>query len=297
MKYEKKVERNLEIVKMRHEGKSMSEIAEHFGISPSSVHDVCVRHGVAGVMSDRKGTPSPINQYTNGTFDREANAIRYINERTPNFEYAGNFTGLDGYVDLKCKTCGTITRKSFVTVKHGTAVCLECAKRKTQEKQEAKRADREKQKQAEREAREHDRWLHMQYVQTTICKCKQCGDYFISYSNRKVYCSDACAKKMDNSIGSDKRVKKLKHAMVDKDITLERLYKRDKGKCYICGQICDWNDCTVRDNGVFIANDNYPSIDHVKPLSKGGKHSWKNIKLACRRCNSLKSDKIIPATP
>jgi hypothetical protein len=48
------------------------------------------------------------------------------------FEYAGNFTGIDGYVDLKCKKCGTILRKSFVCVKHGKAKCEEC-KHKEQE--------------------------------------------------------------------------------------------------------------------------------------------------------------------
>ena len=97
------------------------------------------------------------NQYTNGSFDRIANAIRYINERTPNFEYAGNFTGVDGYVDLKCKTCGTVMRKSFVTVKHGATRCDECAKRKREADKELKRIYRERKKYAERLKRERDK--------------------------------------------------------------------------------------------------------------------------------------------
>lgn len=34
-----------------------------------------------------------------------------------------------------------------------------------------------------------------------------------------------------------------------------------------------------------------PSVDHVKPLAKGGKHSWRNVVLAHRICNTLKSDR------
>ena len=80
---------------------------------------------------------------------------------------------------------------------------------------------------------------------------------------------------------------------VDKDITLERLYKRDSGVCYICGKVCDWNDFIVED-GVTICGDNYPSIEHVTPISKGGLHSWDNVRLACRRCNTLKRNNPLP---
>lgn len=33
------------------------------------------------------------------------------------------------------------------------------------------------------------------------------------------------------------------------------------------------------------------TIDHVTPLSKGGKHSLENLVMACKPCNSSKSDK------
>lgn len=78
--------------------------------------------------------------------------------------------------------------------------------------------------------------------------------------------------------------------MVDKDITVEGLFRRDKGICYLCGRECSFDDYVIRD-GVFIAGDWYPSIDHVIPLSKGGVHSWDNVKLAHRRCNLIKRDK------
>jgi 5-methylcytosine-specific restriction endonuclease McrA len=33
------------------------------------------------------------------------------------------------------------------------------------------------------------------------------------------------------------------------------------------------------------------TIDHVIPLSKGGRHEWTNVVTACSRCNNLKGDK------
>lgn len=33
------------------------------------------------------------------------------------------------------------------------------------------------------------------------------------------------------------------------------------------------------------------TIDHVMPLSKGGKHAWDNVVAACERCNQRKGDR------
>ena len=76
----------------------------------------------------------------------------------------------------------------------------------------------------------------------------------------------------------------------DYSITLNELYERDNGICKLCGHPCDWEDYT-RSGETFIAGDYYPSIDHIKPLSKGGEHNWSNVQLAHRICNSIKSDR------
>lgn len=44
---------------------------------------------------------------------------------------------------------------------------------------------------------------------------------------------------------------------------------------------------------VNVVGKTYPSIDHVFPLSKGGLHSWDNVKLAHHYCNTIKSDKVV----
>lgn len=272
------------------EGHTMAEVADKFGYTKEYVQRIC-----KGIAPQQSQPEVYRNQYTNGTFNREANAIRYINERTPNFEYAGNFTGIDGYVDLKCKRCGTIVRKSFVSVKHGSATCAECARRKREADKELKRIHRERKRYAERLERERDKWRMMTPIQMSLTPCPCCGDYFVPLNSNQIYCSVECANRINNARSKDKRIKRMMHVIVDKNITLERLYKRDNGKCYICGCTCNWNDCYTREDGTFIANNNYPSIDHVVPLHKGGEHSWNNVKLACRGCNSVKRDAIIPS--
>lgn len=78
----------------------------------------------------------------------------------------------------------------------------------------------------------------------------------------------------------------------DNDITLEKLYNRSTGVCALCGRPCDYEDY-VFNGSVFIAGNRYPSIDHIKPLSKGGSHTWDNVQLAHKQCNSIKSDKTL----
>ena len=43
---------------------------------------------------------------------------------------------------------------------------------------------------------------------------------------------------------------RIKEQMVDSDITIERLFERDNGKCALCGGQCDWNDYTRKNNTV-----------------------------------------------
>lgn len=261
------------------EGHTMSEVADRFGYNKSYVQRIC-----KGIAPQQARPAEYRNQYTNGTFDREANIIKCITERAPNFEYVGEFTGVDGFVNLKCKVCGTVTRKSCVTVRHGHATCDECKRRE--------RFNKQIEQERERNERERTRWLSKTWVQKIMAVCPCCGDMFIPSYGRK-YCSDKCSKRVQYATAKDKRIQKIKHAVVDKGITLQRLYERDNGKCYLCGQICDWSDCERRD-GAFIAYDNYPSIDHVIPLSKGGLHAWDNVRLACRGCNTMKRDTISP---
>jgi len=36
-----------------------------------------------------------------------------------------------------------------------------------------------------------------------------------------------------------------------------------------------------------------PELDHRRPLSKGGAHTYANCQTACRKCNGLKSNRAV----
>ncbi len=126
--------------------------------------------------------------------------------------------------------------------------------------------------------------------------CKECGKEFVTtFGSRKqrVFCSHRCMQLWCQRKGTKNYEMRKRKALIDTDISLKALFKRDKGICYLCGKQADWDDCSTDKNGAFITGPNYPSIDHVFPISKGGKHSWNNVKLAHHRCNTLKRDKVL----
>ena len=110
-------------------------------------------------------------------------------------------------------------------------------------------------------------------------QCTYCGKWFVSIAGSET-CSDECRRKRENYIKS-KRIKK--NGKPDNTITLPRLFEKYNGICNICGKQISF-ECS-RESG------DYPSIDHIKPISKGGLHRWNNVQLACRSCNIKKRDK------
>lgn len=114
-------------------------------------------------------------------------------------------------------------------------------------------------------------------------ECVECGKYFIAKGDNVVCCSKKCAKRRQNR-NKDKRI--TKNGAADTTITLTKLYMRDKGVCQICGKHIDF-DCDPNSK-------HYPSIDHIQPIAKGGLHTWDNVQLACRKCNTIKRDTYTP---
>ena len=105
------------------------------------------------------------------------------------------------------------------------------------------------------------------------------------------YCSIECSNKRNNRIKEINKRKRLReNGKVNWDISLSKLIKRDKNICHICGEKCNKKDYIIDEDNNFIVGKSYPSIDHVIPVSKGGTHTWDNVKLAHHYCNTIKSD-------
>ena len=62
------------------------------------------------------------------------------------------------------------------------------------------------------------------------------------------------------------------------------LFERFNYVCQGCNVKC------VYPNDINYNDDNCATIDHIKPISKGGDHTYINTQLLCRMCNSIKRD-------
>lgn len=259
--------------KYKAQGHTMDEVAERFGVSQSHASIVC--KGIAPQLARPQ-------KYRNGYsgIDKDILGRKLIEERLPDFEYVGGYTVSDGFVDIRCRACGAILHKSCVTIRHRKTTCDNCKRIETEQ--------REKQRKIEADKKEWAKAGKRQAEQLSFATCECCGSLFMPISKQNKYCSIECQHKVLNALGKDKRIRKIANALVDRNIDLKQLFKRDGGLCSICGKECRWDDSEVMDDGTFIAFKDYPSIDHIVPLSKGGKHEWSNVQLACRSCNSKK---------
>lgn len=125
-------------------------------------------------------------------------------------------------------------------------------------------------------------------------KCKECGERFEMRSSRSKFCSPECGNKNYYRTKELKRRKRLQeNGKINYRINKKRLIEREGDNCKICGKPVDYNDCRHNEDGHFIAGPKYPSIDHIIPVAKGGTHTWDNVQLTHKHCNSIKSDKSL----
>lgn len=279
------------ILELRLQGKSYNEIAALTGIKRYAIVHACISWGEGGFAPGKENKVVSIDE------------VR-ANVEKCGFEYIGGFKNAKSIITVRCSACG----KTFDRLYHifrdkvnGTwqfgNECPLCRQDLLNRKKQERIA------QKEHDAHERDRLRSERQSRTVnddltkrlaIHVCKNCGKAFcqmVTGYNSSQYCSESCQVRWNGRRQRDKRLKRMASGDHDSDITLEKLYERDAGICYLCGKRCNWSDGEER-NGTFVAGITYPSIDHVFPLSKGGKHTWDNVKLACRGCNSKKSSRL-----
>lgn len=202
-----------------------------------------------------------------------------------------------------CDSGGTIELTEYVCKEKQTFICHVCGQEFTHGAgrgaircpfcenviREQIKADRDKQREEARIKREHE------YAKEKVCA--SCGAIFHSEYATQLYCSDTCSRreKRHRDVASgktkltnynDHRKRARKYGVPYKPgITLAKLIERDGNMCQICGGQCDTTDRRYGFSGPL-----YPSIDHIKPMSKGGSHTWDNVQLAHVICNSYKRD-------
>lgn len=204
--------------------------------------------------------------------EREKSFAVRFNSNVKGFKYSRGYVYSDSSIWIECNVCGSELKRSGGFLRkvirgEQDIYCNTCKGRKS----------------SVFEMKEKD--------------CANCGVSFKAMGS-KLYCSGECWRKARN-YRLEVRKRRTYNELVDSDsydttITLERLYKRDEGVCHICKEPCDWDDKVITSEGHFIVGNSYPSIDHYKPLNKGGVHSWCNVDLSHYLCNIRKSDKYMP---
>ena len=278
---------------LRDQGKCSVEIAEALGKNVRQIKKIAQTIGKP--FSDEEkavalqlGKEKASFQRYGTEEERKKKQVEFFAEYHPDFEYVSGWIASDDMMKIKCKACGAVIEKSSISTrrKNRNIQCPVCEKDRKQ-----KRVTDLERERRQKEEEKKFAIFNKEFQQMAFKQCKCCGSLFLGKSRN--YCSVKCANKVSNSICKDKRIKKKKAVIIDRGITLEKLYERDKGICWLCGCQCDWKDYEITPDGAFVVGKNYPSEDHVVPLSKGGLHSWDNVKLAHHYCNTIKRDKVV----
>lgn len=173
-----------------------------------------------------------------------------------------------GRIQMRCKTCGKIVERARSTLKYKNIVCEHCKEEKLKVEARQKMM----------------RFLIALKESKTPKICESCGKVFYSANPSQVHCTKNCKKSRQTSV----RRRCKKHGVYyDSSVTRIKVAKRDHYVCQICGKVCDPND---KRWGAF--GPDYPTLDHIIPLARGGAHTWDNVQCACAICNSEKRDLI-----
>lgn len=280
---------SMQIIEYRRNGKSYSEIANITGAEKGHVVYICQQNGLGGKA---KGDILDIDTV-------EENITK------SGFEYVGGYTNASEDVKVRCPVCGgtfmrryhifrSVANGNWIGSDPGCPICKETEIRAKQEKEriehDAHMAELKKErerKQAERDSRAVNDELIKRLASHVCLTCGQTYCIAVTGYNSTKYCSSNCQVNRYRKDHDKRRFTRIYGRHHDSGITLKRLYERDNGKCYLCGGQCDYKDC-IKQSGIFSAGQQYPSIDHVVPISKGGLHTWDNVKLAHKGCNERK---------
>jgi len=118
---------------------------------------------------------------------------------------------------------------------------------------------------------------------TTQCQYCQKPLDIRAKDNRHHCCDDVCWKKLKKQHKHAASVKR-RHWIGDGHVDWYAVMERDNWTCKLCGLPCQ-RDAQVPD---YMA----PTLDHIVPLSRGGKHDESNAQCAHFICNSRKRDSV-----
>lgn len=251
-------------IELANAGMTVKEISKELGVYNSTV-----------IKRLQKLDISPLFINPKKAFDL---GVKEVKEWTNGkFEFVSKYTQKGTvYYLVRCANCGAEFGRAKPGIRDRNIRCPNCYRPKCQvylrrlEQADHKKAELAKTK-----------------------KCVICGSEFHNSDERRKTCSADCAAVLKEANHGLKRFRHKGGKVIDYGITLRRVYERDKGLCWICGKKTDFSDVLYTKAGHKYCGDSHPVKDHLIPLAHGGDESWENVRLACWRCNKIKSDAIV----
>lgn len=128
---------------------------------------------------------------------------------------------------------------------------------------------------------------HRQDARVTACaECKTL--YCPLYGSSHTTLCTPCSEGRSRASKAARRVlrKAMELSAKVESVDPHKVFDRDGWHCRICGI-----STPLSKRGSY--DDDAPELDHIRPLSKRGEHSYRNTQCACRKCNASKSDEWV----
>lgn len=254
---------------------SSGEIQQKYDIKQCSLYERCKKLGISPVEKKQeynKGLEK--NHRLQRLF---ADVWHYWEPHAKKFADRTDYTYLESKgtaARVRCNNCGTVIEHNVTGKKLEGLRCIPCEW--ASKELDLKRTELIKALRA-----------FAIYKEDKRCAC--CGKSFHSLNVKRIYCSDTCKRtqtRRNNPKSQSYRGRCRRHGVhYDSSVKREKILKRDGLTCRICGKLCDPNDKRWGSLGP-----DYPTLDHIIPLAKGGTHTWDNVQCACAMCNSYKRD-------
>lgn len=88
-----------------------------------------------------------------------------------------------------------------------------------------------------------------------------------------------------SACSSAREMRELAHAYGDSTINRREVLRRSNWQCGICGK-------GIRRSFAWDPNDDRcGTVDHIRPITKGGEHEWHNVQAAHWGCNQAKGNR------